>query len=102
MSVVVVATIAPLPEHREAVVAAFESAIPAVHAEPGCELYALHESADKLVMIEKWASKEDLATHSGGDALRELGRALKGKVVAAADVSVLTAHPAGDASLGAL
>jgi len=37
--VVVVATIRPLPEHRDEVLAAFRDTIPAVHREPGCILY---------------------------------------------------------------
>ena len=43
MSVVVVVTAFPIPEHRAEVVAAFEEAIARVHDEPGVELYALHE-----------------------------------------------------------
>jgi quinol monooxygenase YgiN len=38
MSVVVVATAFPLPEHRAEVIAAFEAAIPRVQEDPGCEL----------------------------------------------------------------
>ena len=42
MSVVVVATVTPLPEHVDAVRQALLAAVPQVHAEPGCELYAMH------------------------------------------------------------
>jgi quinol monooxygenase YgiN len=43
-AVVVVATIRPLPEHRAEMIAAFEKAIAAVHADDaGCLLYALHK-----------------------------------------------------------
>jgi quinol monooxygenase YgiN len=102
MSVVVVATIHPTPEGRADVVAAFEAAIPLVHAEPGCELYALHEGQDRLVMIEKWSSPEALATHSTGAALTELGPKLAGKVLSAPDVQTLTALPLGAPELGAV
>jgi quinol monooxygenase YgiN len=62
MSVVVVATAIPAPGHRDEVVAAFEKVIPTVHAEDeGCELYALHEGEDRLVMVEKWTSLEATA-----------------------------------------
>ena len=44
MSIVVVATISPKPEHTDAVAAAFAGIIPQVHAEDGCELYALHRA----------------------------------------------------------
>jgi len=53
VSVVVVATIIPLPEHRDAVIAAFTETIPEVHKEDGCELYALHQNDDRLIMVEK-------------------------------------------------
>jgi len=45
MSIVVVATITPKPEHTDEVAAAFAGVIPQVHAEDGCELYALHRPA---------------------------------------------------------
>ena len=54
MSVVVVATITPQPEHAQAVRDAVLAAVPQVHAEEGCERYALHEARDgSLVMIEQ-------------------------------------------------
>ena len=102
MSVVVVATIIPLPEHRDEVIAALTQTIPKVHAEDGCELYALHQAADRLVMIEKWASSEALATHSRGAALATMNPQLKGKVTGPAEVIVLQAVPAGDPPKGEL
>jgi quinol monooxygenase YgiN len=95
MSIVVVATILPLPEHREAVVEAFVRAIPKVHTEPGCELYALTEGEDRLVMVEKWSSVEALAVHDKGEALAELGKVLAGKLAGQLDIQVLQPHPAG-------
>ena len=68
MSIVVVATISPKPEHTDAVAAAFAGIIPQVHAEDGCELYALHRAGDQLIMIERWVSEEALAVHSRGAA----------------------------------
>ena len=56
MSVVVVATIVPEPEHRDEVIAAFRHTITQVHGEDGCELYALHEAPDRLIVVEKWAN----------------------------------------------
>lgn len=103
MSVVVVATIRPVAEHRAEVVAAFERIIARVHAEDeGCQLYALHEGDDRLVMIEKWESEELLAAHGRGPLLRDLTAELEGKVAGPSDVVVLRAHPAGTAPQGAL
>ena len=87
--VVVVATIRPSPEHRDEVLAAFRDTIPAVHREPGCILYALHEKSDRLVMIEQWASSEALAVHANAEALQALNPRLEGKLAERTDVQVL-------------
>jgi quinol monooxygenase YgiN len=102
VSVVVVATITPLPGEEDAVRAAILESIPKVHTEPGCELYALHEGTDEFVMVERWESADALAVHGKADALRSLGAALAGKVAGPPEVRRLTAVPAGDADKGAL
>jgi len=102
VSVVVVATITPLPGEEDAVRAAIVESIPKVHTEPGCELYALHEGAGEFVMVERWESADALAVHGKADALRSLGAALAGKVAGPPEVRRLTAVPAGDADRGAL
>jgi quinol monooxygenase YgiN len=102
VSVVVVATITPKPGEEDAVRGALVASIPAVHQEPGCELYALHEGKGQFVMVERWESAEALAVHGKADALTALGAALAGRVAAAPDVRRLTAVPAGDPQKGAL
>jgi quinol monooxygenase YgiN len=100
MSIVLVATIRPVPEHRASVIKALEDTIARVHGEDGCELYALHEGPDRLVLIEKWASKETLAAHGHSPALTDLTGRLEGKTEGAPDVQVLQPHPAGKPELG--
>lgn len=102
MSIVVVATIRPNPADREAVVAAVREAIPQVHGEPGCELYALHLTEDRLVMIEKWSDREALDVHMTAPALAVLGPRLEGRLAAPIDIVVLDPAPAGSADKGAL
>jgi quinol monooxygenase YgiN len=102
MSVVVVATIVPVAEHRDAVIAAFKEVIEQVHGEDGCELYSLNEAPDRLIMIEKWASPEALAAHSKGANLAALNPRLAGKVAGRPEVIVLQQVPAGDSVKGAL
>jgi quinol monooxygenase YgiN len=102
MSVVVVATIRPLPEHRDEVIAEIKQAIALVHAEDGCELYSLNEAPDRLMMIEKWASQEALDIHMGAPALAALGPRLAGKLTAAPEIVVLTPSPAGQVGKGQL
>ena len=102
MSVVVVATITPRPDAVDAVRDAILAAVPKVHAEPGCELYALHEGDGVFVMVERWESPEALRVHGKAEALTTLGAALADKLAAPLDVRRLTALPAGDADKGAI
>jgi quinol monooxygenase YgiN len=104
MSIVIVATAFPAAEHRTQVIAAFEKAMAAVHAdEAGCLLYALHEGPDgRLVMIEKYADQDAVSAHVSGAGLAALRADLDGKLDGQLDVQVLTPHPAGSPEKGAL
>ncbi|MBO0907297.1 MULTISPECIES: putative quinol monooxygenase [Arthrobacter] len=101
MSLVVVATMVPKPEFRDDVIATLEDVIARVHAEDaGCEVYSLNEGPDRLVMIEKWASPEDLQAHSTSPAFQALTAALEGKMAQDMDVQILQPHPAGTPGQG--
>jgi quinol monooxygenase YgiN len=102
VSVVVVATIIPLPEHRDEVIATITETVAKVHEEDGCELYALHQADDRLMMVEKWASPEALRVHSKGAALAAQAPRLAGKMAGPTEVIVLQAVPAGEAGKGEL
>ena len=79
MPVVVVATMKAKPESVDAVRDACKQAIEAVHEEPGCELYSLHEADGTFVFVEQWADADALKTHSTapavGNAVRHHRRA---------------------------
>jgi quinol monooxygenase YgiN len=102
VSVVVVATITPKPDQVEAVREALLAAVPKVHAEPGCELYAVHEGKGQFVMVERWESAEALKVHGSAEALTTLGGQLADKLDAPLDVRRLTPVPTGDPAKGAL
>ena len=102
MSVVVVATITPRPDAVDAVREAILAAVPEVHAEPGCELYALHEGDGVFVMVERWESADALRAHGKAEALTTLGAVLADKLAAPPDVRRLSALPAGDPGKGAV
>ncbi len=102
MSVVVVATITPKADQADDVREALLAAVTAVHAEPGCELYALHEGDGKFVIVERWESLDALKVHGKAEALVTLGAQLADKLAAPLDVRRLTPVPAGDAAKGAL
>ena len=102
MSVVVVATITPKADQVDAVRDALLAAVPKVHAEPGCELYAVHEGDGQFVMVERWESPEALKVHGRAEALTTLGGQLADKLAAPPDVRRLAPLPAGDGGKGAL
>jgi quinol monooxygenase YgiN len=102
VSVVVVATITPKPDHVDAVRDALLAAVPKVHAEPGCELYAVHEGKGQFVMVERWESIDALKVHGTAEALTTLGGQLADKLDGPLDVRRLTPVPAGDVVKGAV
>jgi quinol monooxygenase YgiN len=102
VSVVVVATITPLPGQVDAVREAILAAVPTVHDEPGCELYALHEADGEFLLVERWASPDALRVHGKAQALTTLGGQLAGKVAGPPRVRRLAPVPAGDPGKGVL
>ena len=100
MSVVVVATLLPLPQFRQEVVEIVERTVSDVQVEPGCERYALHESVDGLVMIETWADRDALAAHAQAPAVAAMRDRLEGKLGAPVSVQVLTPRPVGTPEQG--
>ena len=85
-------------ELRDALVAA----IPAVHAEQGCELYAIHDGPDGVIyMVEKWTTVADLDRHGAGEAVAALGRAIAG-LTPGATVTRMTPIAAGTETQGLL
>jgi quinol monooxygenase YgiN len=96
-AVVVTAVFRPQPGRREDARAAIEGALSDVHAERGCQLYALHDAADgTLVLLEKWESQELLDAHSAGEPVKRLGRALDGLLAQPPAVVTMAPLPAGD------
>ena len=102
MSILVVATISPKPGRTDAVREAFTAAIPQVHEEPGCELYALHEDGYGLVLIERWASQEELKAHGAGETFNRLTEGVKEDLTEPLGVRLLSGVPVGDPAKGAL
>jgi quinol monooxygenase YgiN len=95
MSVVVTAVVHPRPGKLEEALAAYARHIDAVHAEPGCELHALHTDGTTIVVIEKWASQADLDAHARGAVLAKLGPELDALRERPAEVTVLEPRPVG-------
>lgn len=102
MPVVVVATMTAKPESVETVRAACTAAIEAVHDEPGCELYALHQTDRTFVFIEQWADEDALKTHSTAPSIGALFGAVGEHLDGAPDIKMMNPVLAGDPTKGRL
>ncbi len=102
MPVVVVATMTAKPESVDTVRKACTEAIEAVHDEPGCQLYALHEANGTFVFVEQWADEEALKTHSTAPAIGKLFGTVGDHLDGAPDIKMLTPVVAGDPAKGQL
>jgi len=102
MPVVVVASFTAKPESVDTVRGACEQAIEAVHGEPGCELYSLHQTGDTFVFIEQWVDADALKTHNTAPAIGVLVGAISQHLAGAPDVKMLEPLPAGDPAKGQL
>ena len=90
------------PESVDIVRAACTAAIAEVHAEPGCELYSLHEADGTFVFVEQWADADALKTHSTAPAIGKLFGAVGEHLDGAPDIKMLTPVVAGDPAKGQL
>jgi quinol monooxygenase YgiN len=101
--VVVTAYFHPLPGKREELLEALRIAIPGVHDEPGCLLYAIQEAPDgTIVMIEKWESEALLDEHGSSAAVAAAAPTFATALSSPVAVTRLSPIPIGDAAKGAL
>ena len=102
MPVTVIATLTAKPESVDAVRDACKQAIEAVHDEPGCDLYSLHEADGTFVFVEQWADDDALQAHSGASAVATLFGTIGEHLDGAPDIKKLQPVVAGDPAKGQL
>jgi quinol monooxygenase YgiN len=103
MPVVVTAKFTPKEGSFDQVVAALSPAIAEVHGEPGCLLYAIHETPEgHILMIEKWESAELLDAHGAGEPVKRLNASLDGLLQRPVEVARHEPIPAGTPVQGIL
>ena len=97
MAEVIVSTVfRPKPDGKEALIAALREGIPAVHSEDGCIIYAIHDAEDgTIVMLEKWASRENLDAHAAGPAMKRLDALVAPHLERPVTWTTMTPIPAG-------
>jgi quinol monooxygenase YgiN len=77
-------------------------AVEAVHQEPGCELYSLHEADGTFVFVEQWADADALKMHSTAPAVTTLHATVDDHLDGAPDVKTLQPVVVGDPAKGQL
>ena len=84
---IVTAIFSPYPENYQEVKRVLMQAIPDVHREEGCELYALHEEVGgRLVMIEKWSTRELWQRHGELEPVARIRAGIEGRLREELDV----------------
>ncbi len=106
MSEVVVVAIVTAAEGKSAQAEALvRTIIPPTHAEDGCIAFALHRDFDdpsRLVLIERWTSREALDRHLATEHLAAFRAQMPDVAGAPVQVLVMEALPEGDPTKGAL
>jgi quinol monooxygenase YgiN len=102
MPVVVVATLTVKPESVDTVRDILTKSVEEVHAEPGCQLYSLHQSGETFVFVEQWADEDALKTHSTAPAVGKMFAAAGEHLAGAPDIKMLQPVPAGSLEQGIL
>ncbi|KAA1251469.1 antibiotic biosynthesis monooxygenase [Mycobacterium simiae] len=102
MPVVVVATLTVKPEAVETVRDILTTTVAEVHAEPGCELYSLHQMGETFVFVEQWADAKALKVHGTAPAVTRMFTAVGEHLVGAPDIKMLQPIPAGEPGKGQL
>src|SRR5262249_31663605 len=93
---VVVATMTAKPESVDTVREILTRTVKDVHNEPGCQLYALHESGDTFVFVEQWADADALKAHGTAPAVTTMFSDAGDHLIGAPDIKILAPVVAGD------
>ena len=102
MPINVIATLKVKPGSAEAARSILKRAVAAVHSEPGCSLYSLHEGDGCFVFVEEWSDAEALQAHNAGAAVTRMVEEVGGHLDGAADIIVARQVVAGDPAKGKL
>jgi quinol monooxygenase YgiN len=102
MSVLVLATVKPYPQHRSEVTAALASLVSSAHAERGVELFALLEGEHDLIILQKWTDQAAIDAHIAAPLSVELRHRLASKLQEVPTHTYLTPIPVGNGPLGSI
>jgi len=89
VSIVVVAAVTAVDGALAELAALFLEAAIDVHDEPGCELYAVHETDEQVVVIEKWVDAASLQAHREGKVVAALLERARPLACGPADIKIV-------------
>lgn len=99
---IIVVTLTPSAETREALLDVCRRYWPGVQREPGCEKFALHEGKDTFVVIERWSSRRLWEQHLATPDNAALNAELSPLLVRPADVWDVSPIALGDPAKAAV
>lgn len=101
-TVAVIATMTPRPGRLAEVLEIIAGNVPTVHAEAGCLTYAVtaFQDPERIVFVERWATREALAAHGSAEHMARTGAALADLLQAPTQVLVGASVPMGTPSQG--
>jgi quinol monooxygenase YgiN len=102
VSHIIVASFTPKPGRRDALRDVFLAAVPKVHAEAGCERYAIQEDEEGFVFLERWESEQARLDHEKGEPFLTMMAAAGDDLAAPPAVRILDLLPVGDPAKGQL
>lgn len=98
-----VVTLTPHPEHYAKVRDLVHEVIPDINKDPGCVLYAPHDTTNgQLVLIEAWADRDAWLAHFELPAIKRLKQELPPWLAAPASRVEMYGLEVGDPALGHL
>lgn len=93
---IIVVTLTPSSDKREALLEVCRRYWPGVQREPGCEKFALHEGGQTFVVVERWSSRALWEQHLATEDNAALNAALGPLLARPADIWDVSPVAIGD------
>lgn len=99
---VVIAQVHPKPGRLPEVLSAYREAVPLIHQEQGCELFAVHTNGESIFIVERWATDADLQGHAQGAVYARIRSLIDDMVARRADIWKIENIPLGAPAKGTI
>jgi quinol monooxygenase YgiN len=96
----VIARVHPKSGRLQDVLDVYAEAVPLVHQEQGCELFAVHTDGESVFLVERWTTPDALDAHAKGPVLAKIRSGLDGLVSGPSDIWRVDNIPLGEPAKG--